>query len=200
MDTIQTFFYTYGYLTVFLFLYCGLIGIPAAEESFMIFVGITLSQIALPSDAMSLALCIMLAATGSSSGMLTAYLIGYWIGTPFLRRFGKFIGLTPARWQKAEAAFRKHAFLAIFFGYFIPGVRQINPYLAGLSRARLLTFLTAALSGSSVWATVFILLGYFVGNEARRFIEFGPAHVIFFGVLLFIAFIVFTVFQIKKKR
>ncbi|RYL98474.1 DedA family protein [Sporolactobacillus sp. THM7-7] len=157
MEHIQTYFYAYGYLTVYLFLFAGLIGIPSAEESFMIFVGIALSQL---HGTMNVTVCIILAAAGSASGMTTAYLIGYYIGKPFMMKYGKYIGLTPRRWHKAETRFKKHAFWAVFIGYFIPGVRQINPYLAGLSRARFFTFLMAALSGASVWATTFILLVY----------------------------------------
>lgn len=198
MDQIQALFYTYGYLAVFIFLYCGLIGIPAAEESFMIFIGITL-QVSDPGQPVSLPICIVMAALGSTAGMMTAYLIGYYIGEPFIVRFGKYIGLTAERWKKAQKRFQKHSFLAIIAGYFIPGIRQINPYLAGMSRTRFVTFATASLIGSSVWSALFILLGYFMGGQIHRFLDFGLPHVILIGVVLFIGFVVTTVIQIRKK-
>lgn len=198
MDQIQAFFNAYGYLAVFIFLYCGLIGIPAAEESFMLFVGITL-RVPVSGYTPSVVLCVLMAALGSASGMVTAYLIGYYIGEPFLNRYGKYIGLTPERWKVARNRFQRHTFLAIIAGYFIPGIRQINPYLAGISRARFLTFLTAALTGSSIWASLFIFSGYFLGSQIHRFLDFGPKHLIVIGAVLFIGFAVTTFVQLRKK-
>lgn len=198
MEQIQNLFFTYGYPFVFAFMYCGLIGVPAAEESFMIFVGITLSQAPADGPTLSVAGCIAMAALGSVSGMVTAFLIGYYIGKPFMMKYGRLIGVTPARWEKAEAYFQHHAFLAIAAGYFIPGVRQINPYLAGLSRAKYLTFFMASLTGAVSWATLFILLGFFAGNQVRHFLAFGPVHVILIGIVLLIGFITITVIRLHK--
>ncbi|WP_238537692.1 DedA family protein [Sporolactobacillus vineae] len=198
MEQIQSLFFTYGYPFVFAFMYCGLIGIPAAEESFMIFVGVTLSQAPASGPTLSVAGCIAMAVLGSVSGMVTAFLIGYYIGKPFMMKYGRLIRITPARWEKAGAYFQRHAFLAIAAGYFIPGVRQINPYLAGLSRASYLIFFIASLTGALIWATLFILLGFFAGSQARRFLAFSPVHVILIGLLLLIGFITITVIRLRK--
>ncbi|MET1248764.1 DedA family protein [Sporolactobacillus sp. STCC-11] len=199
MEQIQSLFFTYGYFFVFLFLFCGLIGIPAAEESFLLFVGVTLSQIAASDYRLSLTLCILMAVLGASCGMISAYFIGYYIGEPFMMRYGKYIGLTAKRWKVAQHRFQQHTFLAIIAGYFIPGIRQINPYLAGLSHARFASFLPAAIIGASVWSSLFLLLGYFMGNQIHRLLGLGLFHIILVGVVLFIGFIIITVVQFRKK-
>lgn len=198
MEHLQNLFFSYGYPFVFIFMFCGLIGIPAAEESFLVFVGVTLSQAPVSGPTLSVTGCIAMAAVGSLSGMVTAFLIGYYIGKPFMMKYGRLIGVTPARWEKAQAFFQHHAFLAIAAGYFIPGVRQINPYLAGLSRARYLTFFMASLTGALIWASLFILLGFFAGGQARRFLSFGPFHVILIGSILLISFIIVTVIRLRN--
>lgn len=200
MEHIQSLFYTYGYFVVFLFLFCGLIGIPAAEESFLLFIGVTLSQIAVTDIRLSLTLCILMAVLGATSGMVSAYLIGYYIGEPFILKYGKYIGLSPKRWKIAQDRFQRHTFLAIIVGYFIPGIRQINPYLAGLSRARFVTYLSASILGAVIWSTLFLLLGYFMGNQIHRFLGFRLFHVVLIGVVLFIGFIIISAFQFRKKR
>ncbi|MCL1632344.1 DedA family protein [Sporolactobacillus sp. CPB3-1] len=200
MENIQSLFLTYGYLFVFLYLFCGLIGVPAAEESFLLFVGITLSQITEADPPLRLSVCILMAVLGASSGMVSAYLIACYIGEPFIVRYGKYIGLTKQRWEKARRRFQKHTFLAIIAGYFIPGIRQINPYLAGLSRARFITYLSASLLGAWVWATIFLSLGYFAGNQIHRFIGFGLFHVILIGAILFIGFVIITIIQFRRKK
>ncbi|MCQ2011023.1 MAG: DedA family protein [Sporolactobacillus sp.] len=200
MEHIQTLFYTYGYFFVFLFLFCGLIGIPAAEESFLLFVGVTLSQISATDYQLSLTLCILMAVLGASSGMVSAYLIGYYIGEPFMMRYGKYIGLTPKRWKVAQDRFQRHTVLAIIAGYFIPGIRQINPYLAGLSRARFASYLPASVLGALIWSSLFLMLGYFMGNQIHHFLGLGLFHFILVGVVLFVGFIIITIIQFKKKK
>src|SRR5689334_15167626 len=80
MEYIQSFVIAYGYPTIFFLLYFGLLGLPCAEESFLLLVGITLTnrtlQTALP---LNLPLSVLIAIMGSSAGMVTAFLIGYYI-------------------------------------------------------------------------------------------------------------------------
>ncbi|BBO00077.1 DedA family protein [Sporolactobacillus terrae] len=199
MEQFQSLFYTYGYFFVFLFLFCGLIGVPAAEESFLLFVGVTLSQVAATAYSLNLTLCILMAVLGASSGMVSAYLIGFYIGEPFIERFGKYIGLTEKRWKIAQKRFQQHTFLAIIAGYFIPGVRQINPYLAGLSRARFASYLPATILGAIVWSTLFLMLGYYMGNQIRQLLGLGLLHVMIIAVVLLIGFIIVTIVQVKKR-
>ncbi|WP_077615597.1 DedA family protein [Caenibacillus caldisaponilyticus] len=172
MEHFQMYIAEYGYLAIYFFLVMGIIGIPAPEESLMVFVGIAASNGTLRfSDAL------LASFLGVISGMLFAYTVGYWVGKPVLNRVGPWIGLTPKRWQKASSTFSRHAIWAIAVGYFLPGIRQINPYMAGISRMRLIPYAAAALCGAAVWTTAFLSLGYFVGNKIERLLALTPAHV-----------------------
>lgn len=197
MEHFQSYFFAYGYLAVFLFIYCGIVGIPSPEESFMIFVGITLSQ---AQEPLSLPLCIFFAAFGSVTGMITSYLIGYYVGKPFIAKYGKYIGLTPKRWVWAKRRFEKHAFWTLVAGFFIPGIRQINPYMAGLSHYRLLSYTVASIIGSSLWSAFSMLLGYFLGNKAREFFTFNLTHVVILGSIFFLIFILITAYQFRRDK
>lgn len=197
MEHFQSYFFAYGYLAVFLFIYCGIVGIPSPEESFMIFVGVTLSQ---AKESLSLPLCIFFASFGSVSGMITSYLIGYYIGKPFIAKYGKYIGLTPKRWVKTKRRFEKHAFWTIVAGFFIPGIRQINPYMAGLSHYRLVSYIIASIIGSSLWSSFSMLLGYFLGSKVHEFLTFGPIHVVILGGVLFLIFILITAYQFRRDK
>ncbi|MFD2617317.1 DedA family protein [Terrilactibacillus laevilacticus] len=196
MELIQNYFYTYGYLAIFIFIFFGIVGIPSPEESFLIFVGIALSQ-----GSLNIALCILIAFLGSLTGMITSYLIGYYIGKPFIIKYGKYIGLTPERWRKAEEKFQKRAFIMITIGYFIPGIRQINPYMAGLSRYKFIFYLIASTIGALVWCNLFILLGFFVGNKVHEYLTFTPVHIAIVGSILAFVFIIVTIVHfIRIKR
>lgn len=186
---------SYGYFAIFLFLYLGITGIPSPEESFMIFVGLTISQ-----GSLNLYHSIFLAFLGVTLGMISAYTIGYVVGKPLFHKFGKFIGLPPHRFKKATEKFEKNANWAILIGFFIPGMRQINPYMAGISRIPFFIFLVTSMIGSLIWTTTIILIGTFLGDRVRQFIHITPLHLAILGIAFLILFVLFVVIRFFKKR
>lgn len=195
MEQYMPYLITYGYFAIFVLIFFGIIGIPSPEESLLVFVGIALSQ-----GSLNLFLSIVIAFAGALAGMMTSYLIGYHIGKPFIYKYGKYIGLTKKRWTKASIKFKKYAIWAVAFGYFIPGVRQINPYMAGVSRYKLLPYTISATIGAGVWTTTFILLGYFLGNKIHQIFTFTPLHIAIVAGFFLLIFIVFTIIHILRVR
>jgi len=186
----QVFMTSYGYIAIFIFLFFGIVGIPSPEESMMIFVGIAASH-----GTFNVFPALLAALLGSLSGMITAYIIGYTIGNPILYKLGKFMGNPEKKWDKAAATFKRHASWSIAAGFFIPGVRQLNPYMAGISRLKLPVFLSSCLAGALTWTTSFILIGYFIGQKIEKFFRLTPTHV---GIGLALVLVIFaTVFTIQ---
>jgi membrane-associated protein len=195
MDQYSDYIVTYGYFAIFIFLYLGITGIPSPEESFMLFVGLTISQ-----GSLNLYHSIFLAFLGVTMGMVSAYAIGYVVGKPLFYRFGKFIGLPPHRFKKATEKFKKNANWAIITGFFIPGIRQINPYMAGISRIPFFIFLLTSVIGSFIWTVSIILIGTYLGNRVRQFIHITPFHLALIGVAFLIFFILFVVGRFLKRK
>lgn len=54
----------------------------------------------------------------------------------------------------------------LIIGYFIPGVRHLTAYLAGISRIDFQKFMIFAYSGALLWSITFISLGYELGEDA----------------------------------
>ena len=66
-----------------------------------------------------------------------------------------------------EAFFVNHGSFSTFVARLIPGVRQLVSLPAGLSKMPLDKFALHTTLGAGLWATVLVLLGYFLGeNEA----------------------------------
>ncbi|MFT8363373.1 MAG: DedA family protein [Sporolactobacillus sp.] len=172
MSTLQNFVITYGYIALYLILLLALAGIPCAEESLLFLVGALLTRSG-QDAALRLTLSILSAALGASSGMVGAYLIGYYIGKPFLMKYGCWIGLTKKRWSHAESIFIRHAFTAVCVGYFIPGARQLNPYLAGISKLSFRLLLPASLIGALLWSSLCLVSGYFLGSQFVSVLQSG---------------------------
>ncbi|WP_221563431.1 DedA family protein [Alkalihalobacillus sp. TS-13] len=151
---------TYGYWIILVTLFCGVIGIPAPEETFLVLIGMLTAQHHLEMIWTGLS-----AFCGSLSGMLTAYLIGRFLGLPFMAKYGRFLKVTPARWERMSAKFHRYGTLTILFGLFIPGLRQLAPYIAGTSRYPFVVYMVFSIIGSALWALSYIIVGFFIGDQ-----------------------------------
>jgi undecaprenyl-diphosphatase len=56
------------------------------------------------------------------------------------------------------------------FGYFIPGFRHLTGILAGAARLHYGIFATFAYLGAALWASTFIVLGWYVGENWQTII------------------------------
>ncbi|WP_163070886.1 DedA family protein [Priestia flexa] len=176
----------FGYTTIFLILFCGIVGIPAPEESFLIILGMFIAKGQLLLYSSTIYACL-----GVIVGMLVAYALGRYAGVPFFSKYGKYVGLTEPKLKAAREKFHKHGKWTILFGLFIPGLRQISPYLAGISHYPFLLYVCFSVIGGIVWVLSFLLLGYFVGDQVHISIIVG-------GAILF--FVVYVILQLRKKR
>jgi membrane protein DedA with SNARE-associated domain len=173
----------YGYLAVFLLLAFGIVGLPIPDETLLTFTGYLIYKGHLsPWLAFGSALC------GSASGITVSYALGRRFGIALIHRFGKYLHLTPERIERAHQWFERIGHWALTFGYFIPGVRHLTAYAAGISDLEPRSFATFAYMGSVLWVTTFLSLGYFLGERwhvVQRMIERYLADVsIGIGVLL----------------
>lgn len=153
---------SYGYVTLFLFLFCGIVGIPAPEESLLFFVGLIVAKEQLLLWP-SLASCW----GGAMTGMVAAYGAGRWWGAPFMKKYGKYVGITDERWGRAQLWFRRYGKWGILFSCYAPGVRQICPYMAGVSRFPFRPFLLLAALGTAGWVAPLMFVGLLLGRHVH---------------------------------
>jgi len=108
---------------------------------------------------------------GTFTGSLIGYIIGRTLGRPFLERFGRYVRLTPARIDKAESLFTKYTVPTLIFSRFIAGVRIIVPYIAGINKTKLSTYLPVMLVSSLAWTATFIMAGSLIETEWAVFMH-----------------------------
>ena len=118
----------YGYLAIFVLLIFGIVGLPVPDETLLTFTGYLIYR-----RDLSMPLAFAAAAAGSASGMTISYALGRSFGLALLHRFGKHVHLTPERLTRAHAWFDRIGHWALTFGYFIPGVRHLTAYAAGMT-------------------------------------------------------------------
>jgi membrane protein DedA with SNARE-associated domain len=150
----------YGYLAIFVLLIFGIVGLPVPDETLLTFTGYLIYR-----SELSMPLAFAAAVAGSASGMTISYALGRSFGLALLHRFGKHVHLTPERLARAHAWFERIGHWALTVGYFIPGVRHLTAYAAGMTEVAPHQFALFAYSGTVLWVTAFLSLGYFLGER-----------------------------------
>ncbi|MCL6592538.1 MAG: DedA family protein, partial [Alicyclobacillus sp.] len=114
---------------------------------------------------------------GSFCGCMLAYALGRIVGRPFLLRFGRYVRLTPARLDRADALFAKYTVPTLVISRFIAGVRILIPYVAGINRVRVWVYAPVILISTLIWTTTFILAGGAIESAYRHLVNSGPGAV-----------------------
>ncbi|WP_409343551.1 DedA family protein [Paenibacillus sp. MBLB4367] len=153
----------FGYPCLFLLQALGVVGLPVPDELLMAFAGYLAYKEQLSYFAVALT-----AFLGSMCGTSISYWIGAKCGLPLIERWGRFVGFTPERHRRMSGWFEKIGKLAIPLGYFIPGVRHMTAYAAGMSRWTFRHFISYALPGAIGWVLLFTGLGYVLGDRWSR--------------------------------
>ncbi|KAB7704791.1 DedA family protein [Bacillus aerolatus] len=179
----------YGYIILFIVGFFGIVGIPVPEESLFVYIGILAKNNRI--SFISAWLCI---STGALAGMLTSYILGRKIGKPLLERYGKYLGMNKGRWQKLALHWDMKK--SLFAGFFIPGIRQFNPYFSGLSKFSLTWFIVLSVSGSLLWVLFYMLIGY----VASSYVKIEPVYLTIAGAVLFAGFLIQLFYKWRKSK
>lgn len=187
----------HGYWALYLLLVIGIVGLPIPDETLMTFVG----SLTAVDGLLSYTGTLIVSYCGAMTGMLISYTLGYKVGQPFLYRYGKWIMLTPERLAKAEGWFHKYGLWTVFFGYFIPGLRQLTCYWAGVSRVTFWRYLIYAGGGAVIWVCTFVTLGHFIGNNIEPIMQLIHHYLgLFVVIVLVIGLIAGLLYWKKRKR
>jgi membrane protein DedA with SNARE-associated domain len=150
----------YGYLAIFSLLVLGIVGLPVPDETLLTFTGYLVFR-----GHLSLPLAFLSAFAGSACGITLSYTLGHFFGLILIHRYGKYLRITEEHVEKAHAWFRRAGHWSLTIGYFIPGVRHLTAYAAGMSELEYPTFALFAYAGAAIWVGTFIGLGYLLGER-----------------------------------
>ena len=153
----------YGYLGISGLLMLGIVGLPVPDETLLMLTGYLIF-----SGHLHLLPAFFAAFLGSACGISVSYVLGRSFGLPLIHRFGKYLHLTEERIAKVHNWFERIGRWALTFGYFIPGVRHLTAYAAGMSYLEPHEFAMFAYSGAFLWCGTFIALGYFLGERWEK--------------------------------
>ena len=115
---------------------------------------------------MSLVSAIAWATIGSVVGAIALYWVGRAFGHERITGWAAKLPLVdPADVDRTVAWFGRHGKKAVFFGRMIPIFRSLISIPAGIERMSQSTFVLLTMAGSLIWNTVFVVLGFWVGEN-----------------------------------
>lgn len=176
-----------------LLVYVGLFAVVAAEsaglplpgETSLIAVGILASQ----HGGISIEVVIATTALAAVIGDNIGFVLGMKAGRRLLTREGRWTERRRRFLARGEIFFEKHGPRAVFLARWLPGLRVVGAWLAGMHRMRWRTFLLWNALGGVAWATSIGLAAYLLGHVAatifRTFGLVGVA-VVALGAVLFL--------------
>ncbi len=135
---------------------------------------------------------------GSVAGASALYGLGAWLGAARMRTVVRKLPLVDVQdIDTTEAWFRRHGAAAVFYGRMIPLFRSLVSIPAGIERMHFGQFLLLTSAGSAIWNTVFILAGFWLGEQWHVVEEY--AAVFQYGVIVAVVGAV-TLFGVKRVR
>ncbi|MBM7649411.1 membrane protein DedA with SNARE-associated domain [Bacillus ectoiniformans] len=179
----------YGYIILFLVGVFGIAGIPVPEESLFVYLGILAKN-----DKIDFSTAWLSLSLGAFTGMLISYFLGRKIGKPLLERYGKYVGMNKGKWSKFVLHWDMKK--SLFAGFFIPGIRQFNPYFAGMAKFPLIGFIIISVLGSLLWVWVYIFIGFVISS----YIRIEPLYLTIGGACFFLIFVIHLLMKWKKSR
>ena len=161
---------------------------PLPSEVILPLAGFTASR-----GEMSLLGALTWTTLGSIVGALALYWIGALLGRERVIAIATRLPLVKVSdIEKTETWFLKHGIKTVFFGRMIPIFRSLISIPAGVNRMPLGTFLLFTTLGSLIWNTLFVLAGYYLGENwslVEAYVGIGSKVVIGTVVLAILIFI-----------
>ena len=130
-------------------------------------------------------ICLLLS-IAAALGAWTGYRLGRGLG-PVL--FERFRGLNKRNYLRAHAFYRKYGATALITSRFLPIVKALVPFIAGVSRMEAHRFARYNVLSAVIWVVSLVALGYFLGNvpfirDHTSWLVIGLAAIFVSGLLI----------------
>ncbi|MDO4534489.1 MAG: DedA family protein [Clostridium perfringens] len=138
------------------------------------------------SGRLSFSLSILVATLGVIVGLTIAYLIGDTVGMKFLDKYGKYFGVKEKKIEKVSNWFDRYGSKLLLISCFIPGIRHITGYFAGIVKIPYKKFALNGYIGAFIWVTTFIYLGSIFGENFKKIEVYMSKYILIIVIILII--------------
>jgi len=149
--------------------------------------------IASDNSVLNIYLLALILIVAAFTGNTVNYLLGGYFGHKVFKKDNKILKLE--YYEQTHAFFEKHGALAVIFSRFMPIIRTIAPFVAGVSRMSFLKYSLYNIIGGASWIIVFLFSGYFLGN-----VPFFKAHFALVGVVIILISVIPPIYAAIRGR
>ncbi len=115
---------------------------------------------------------VILAGTlGSYCGSVISYVLAKTLGDPVLKKFGKYVFLSPVRLQFAEKWMNRLGVFGVFLARLLPVVRHLISIPAGIFKMPFRCFSFATVLGAGLWCAVLSWFGQMLLGEHPELLQ-----------------------------
>ncbi|MDP2947475.1 MAG: VTT domain-containing protein [Nanoarchaeota archaeon] len=179
--------FSYVILFIIIFMETGIVFTPFLPGDSLLFASGIFASI----GALNLFLLFFLFSVAAILGDTANYAIGHYFGNRIILKFIK-----TERVEMAKQFFEKHGKKTIIFARFVPIVRTITPFVAGIGKMNYFEFLFYNIVGGIAWVALFLFSGFYFGGIP--IIKENLSVVII--VIVIVSFLPLLIRYIKRSR
>jgi membrane protein DedA with SNARE-associated domain len=193
MQHVDQFLAHYGYFALFGLLMLGIVGPLIPDETILVFAGIAIHR-----GQMQPLPTFFVAAAGSICGITVSYLLGRTGVVYALHHIPALQRRIGGHLPEAHKWFERFGKWALFFGYFIAGVRHFTALVAGTTDLEPVTFALYAWPGGCLWVACFLTIGYYLGEEWQHMA--GRVDIAIVVLSLLVVTVAIVLWRVKNKN
>jgi len=129
--------------------------------------------------------------TAAFAGNTVNYLLGGYLGPMVFKEKNKVLKLE--YYLRTKVFFDKHGAIAVILSRFMPIIRTIAPFVAGVGSMPFLKYSLYNIVGGASWILVFLFAGYFLGN-----VPFFKTHFALVGLIIILISIIPPIYAAIK--
>lgn len=196
LELIEQYMLIYGYWAVFFGVMLENAGLPIPGETILLVAGYYSAT-----GEFDIWIVMLIAACGAVVGDNVGFAVGHHFGRRAILRLGRFVLLTPKRFEHMENYFKSHGNKTILVARFITGLRVFAALLAGASHMRWRIFLFYNVSGAVLWSIVITSLGHFFGHSLPILLKWvGRSGTILLVAAVLIGFVWWRIHRFRTDR
>ncbi|MHB1537794.1 MAG: DedA family protein [Solirubrobacteraceae bacterium] len=195
LHTLEPALNNYGYLAIFGFVLLEDFGVPLPGETMLI-----LGAVYAGTGRMNVVLVGVLACIAAIVGDNIGFAIGHFGGSRLVDRFGRYVLLTPERFERASGFFERHGGKVVVIARFVEGLRQANGIVAGTVGMHWLRFLLFNAIGAALWVGTWLAVGYASGSNIGPIYRAATRYDAYFGAVVGVAILAYIAWRIARVR
>jgi membrane protein DedA with SNARE-associated domain len=158
-ETILRWVIEYGAIGLFSLLALGIIGAPIPDEGVLAFAGYLVFE-----GKLKLFPILAAAFLGSAVGITLSYGLGRTLGIYLVAKFGHAVHVTDDKVSHVYNWYDRVGKWGLLFGFYLPGVRHLIGFGAGIAKLPASVFAVFAFTGALIWSATFVCAGYYLGR------------------------------------